>query len=146
MWRFFYIKRLRPVQILHQRLDGFTFRVSHLLNEAQVIPRDDLGGLKKRNISCLFPCGGCCSRWAQSTFCRIPMTFLLFALDSPKLWMLKAQIFRQDVMWRTNKPSTNRTARVLIFSSLQVKETFVKIKRRSSHQLIHISASYQHHQ
>lgn len=146
MWRFFYTKQLRPVQILHQRLDGFTFRVSHLLNEAQVIPREDLRGLKKRNISCLFFCGGCCSWRAQSTCSRIPMTFLLFALDSPKVLMLKAQIFRQDVMWRTNKPSTNSTARVLIFSSLQVKETFVQIKRRSIHQLINITASYQPHQ
>lgn len=139
-------KQLRPVQTLHQRLDGFTFRVSHLLNEAQVIPREDLGGLKKRNISCLLFCGSCCSCGAQNTFIRIPMTFLLFALDSPKVLMLKAQIFRQYVMWRTNKPNTNSTARVLIFSSLQVKETLVKIKRRSIHQLINITASYQHHQ
>lgn len=55
MRRLLYTKQLRPVQILHQRLDGFTFRVSHFLNEAQVTSRKDLGGgvlLKKRNISC----------------------------------------------------------------------------------------------
>lgn len=51
MRRFFCTKQLRPVQILHQRLDGFTFRVSHLLNEAQVIPREDLGRLKKRTLA-----------------------------------------------------------------------------------------------
>lgn len=44
-------KGLRPVQMLHQSWNGFTFRVSHLLNEAQVAPGEDLERLKERKVS-----------------------------------------------------------------------------------------------
>lgn len=54
------------------------------------------------------------------------MTFLLFAFDSPKLWTLKAQIFREDVTFNTHNPTTNSRTAVLILQrvvTLYVKQT-----------------------
>lgn len=51
-----------------------------------------------------------------STFNNIPMTFLLLTLDSPKLWTLKAQIFREVVTFNTNNPITSSRTGVLIFA------------------------------
>lgn len=42
------------------------------------------------------------------------MTFLLLALDSPKLWTLKAQIFREDAALNTHKPTANSRTEALI--------------------------------
>lgn len=52
----------------------------------------------------------------SSTLRRIPITFLLFAFDSPKLWTLKAQIFRESATSSTHRATTNSRPEVLIFT------------------------------
>lgn len=109
---------LVPVKILNQSLYYFSFRVSDLLNETQVTPRKNLGSKSRKNKD------PSAVRFVQlsiqvflqthSTFRRIPITFLLFALDSPKLWILKAQILRDDVTSSKHRPTTNSSPAVLI--------------------------------
>jgi len=59
----------------------------------------------------------------------MPITFLLLAFASPKLWTLKAHIFREDAAFNTHNPTTNSSTAVLILwrsIALEVKESFAR--------------------
>lgn len=53
--------------------------------------------------------------YAWFTFVKIPITLLLLAFASPKLWTLKAQIFRESAVFKKQIPTMHISKRDLIF-------------------------------